>query len=418
VKDGLKYQELLKKYNKAKQTIADRDKEIEELKESSELFEKDQTFSKTISLFADLLPLVVTLVDLKGKCLYLNQFGLELSGYTDSDIIKGLSVQDILVNRADYETFLERVKSPYHKAGIPSGDEYLIKNKKGRRFYVLVYSQVIIVPKTGPVVLGILVNHTNYRKVSEEYIKAEQKLREINIAKDKFFSIIAHDLKNPFNAILGFADLLLTGIEKTSTDQLKNYISIMQKSASKGLALLENLLKWSMNQTNKIEFKRTSFDLSELLLENIDFIGEKAAIKGINIDCNCEEGIFVNADKNMIDTVLRNLLSNAVKFTRANGKVVITLKLLAKKQGKDTSEVHVTVADNGIGIEEKDLKKLFRIDAQFSTQGTSFEQGTGLGLVLCSDFIDKHSGEIWVDSVVGQGSQFHFTIPFLETQNE
>ena len=413
MKESLTYKELLKKYTEARQIIADRDNEIKELKESVRLFDKDQTFNKTISLFADLLPIVVTLIDLEGKCLYLNQFGLDLAGYSNSDIANGLSVKDILVNGEDFEAFLKRVQSPYDKAGIPSGNEYLIKSKKGRRFYVLVFSQIIIVPQIGPTVLSILVDHTNYRKVSEEYIKVEQKLREVNAAKDKFFSIIAHDLKNPFNAILGFADLLMSDIEKIPKEQVKNYISIVHKSAGKGLNLLENLLSWSMNQTNKIEFKRSSFDLSELLFENIDFIEEKAAIKGITIDCNCEKRLFMNADKNMIDTVLRNLLSNAVKFTRANGKVVVTAELLNRKENDSLHEVHVTVADNGIGIEEKDLKKLFRIDAQYSTQGTSFEQGTGLGLMLCSDFIDRHNGEIWVDSVVGKGSQFHFTIPFV-----
>ncbi|NJO91427.1 MAG: HAMP domain-containing histidine kinase [Chloroflexia bacterium] len=266
--------------------------------------------------------------------------------------------------------------------------------------------------------MGVLVDHSNYRKVSDEYIKAEQKLREINTAKDKFFSIIAHDLKSPFNAILGFANLLLTDLERATPEQFRSYISIIHKSANKGLTLLENLLKWSMSQTNKMKFKKSPFDLSELLSENIDFVGEKAAMKGIEIDCICDGKIQVDADKNMIDTVLRNLLSNAVKFTRANGKVVVTVKIVGKKKKAEPLKVHVTVADNGIGIEEKDLKKLFRIDSQFSTQGTAFEQGTGLGLILCNEFINKHEGEIWVDSVVGQGSQFHFTIPLEKTEKK
>jgi two-component system sensor histidine kinase/response regulator len=418
VNEELSYDELLKKYQEAKELIEEKDKEIKELKNSTGLFGADNTFNTAISLFADLLPLVITLIDLEGNCVYLNQFGLSLSGYTSKDVEQGLHVKDILVNESDYQVFLDRVDSPYQKVGIPSGDEYLIKNKKGEKFYMLIFSQVIIVPQKGPLVMGVLVDHSNYRKVSDEYIKAEQKLREINAAKDKFFSIIAHDLKSPFNAILGFADLLLTDFEKVTTEQFKNYVSIIHKSAGKGLILLENLLKWSLSQTNKIKFKKSNFDLSELLFENIDFIGEKAAIKGIDIDCVCDEKIEVDADKNMIDTVLRNLLSNAVKFTRANGKVVVTVKIIGKKKKTEPSKVHVTVADNGIGIEEKNLKKLFRIDGQFTTQGKAFEQGTGLGLILCNEFINKHEGEIWVDSVVGQGSQFHFTLPLEKTETK
>ncbi len=418
VNEELTYDELLKKYQEAKKLIKEKDKEIEELKNSGGLFGTDNTFNTAISLFADLLPLVITLIDLDGKCVYLNQFGLSLSGYTTKDVEQGLNVKDILANEADYQVFLKRVESPYQQVGVPAGDEYLIKNKRGEKFYMLVFSQVIIVPQKGPLVMGVLVDHSNYRKVSDEYIKAEQKLREINAAKDKFFSIIAHDLKSPFNAILGFADLLLTDHETVNPKQFKNYISIIHKSANKGLVLLENLLKWSMSQTNKIIFKKSNFDLSELLYENIDFVGEKASIKGIEIDCICDSKIEVDADKNMIDTVLRNLLSNAVKFTRANGKVAVTVKIVKKKKKTETSKVHVTVADNGIGIEEKDLKKLFRIDSQFSTQGTAFEQGTGLGLILCNEFINKHEGEIWVDSVVGQGSQFHFTLPLDKTEKK
>ncbi len=416
--EELTYDELLKKYQEAKYLIEKKDKEIEELKNSTGLFGVDNTFNKAISLFADLLPLVITLLDLEGNCIYLNQFGLSLSGYTSEDVENGLHVKDILVNESDYQVFLNKVESPYQMVGIPTGDEYLIKNKKGKKFYMLIFSQVIIVPQKGPLVMGVLVDHSNYRKVSDEYIKAEQKLREINASKDKFFSIIAHDLKSPFNAILGFADLLLSDMENAAKEQFENYISIIRKSASKGLTLLDNLLKWSMSQTNKIKFKKLPFDLSELLYENIDFVGEKAAIKGIEIDCICENKIEVDADKNMIDTVLRNLLSNAVKFTRANGKVVVTVKIVEKNKNTEPAKVHVTVADNGIGIEEKDLKKLFRLDSQFSTQGTAFEQGTGLGLILCNEFINKHEGEIWVDSVVGQGSQFHFTLPLEKAKNK
>ena len=366
VNEEFTYTELLKKYQETKKLLEEKNKEIEELSKPVTLFGDDNNFSNTIGLFADLLPLVITLVNLDGKCIYLNQFGLNLSGYTPVDIEQGLYVKDILVNESDYELFLKRVESSYEKIGIRFEDEYLIKTKLGEEFVVLFFSQVIIIPHTGPHVLGVLVDHTHYRKVKQEHTEKEQKLREMNAAKDKFFSIIAHDLKSPFNSILGFADLLLGDCDNLPKEQLKSYISIIQKSAQKGATLLEKLLNWSMSQTDKIEFKRNAFDLTELLLDNIDFIQEKAAGKGIKIDCSCDDKLIVDADKNMIDTILRNLLSNAVKFTRANGKVMVTAKFDSKKSKSENTMVQVTVADNGIGIEEKHLKKLFNIDTQFT----------------------------------------------------
>ncbi|NJO91426.1 MAG: PAS domain S-box protein [Chloroflexia bacterium] len=133
------YDELLKKYLEAKKQIEEKDREIEELKNSTGLFGADNTFNTAISLFADLLPLVISLIDLDGNCVYLNQFGLSLSGYTNKDVEQGLHVKDILVNESDYQVFLERVESPYQKVGIPSGSEYLIKNKKGEKFYMLIF---------------------------------------------------------------------------------------------------------------------------------------------------------------------------------------------------------------------------------------------------------------------------------------
>lgn len=404
------YEELLIRCKRAELMINEQNKLIEELQYSNILFDTRFKPHKLLADFADMLPIAITLVDFKGDCLYLNKFGRALSGYSHEDISKGLNVKDILANPEDIEAFTNKVSQSPEDTDNNKGEEFLVKSKDGKFFYVLIYSQIILNEDNKAALLGVLVDHTYYREVGEKYMTAEIKLRQMNAAKDRFFSIIAHDLKNPYNAILGFSELILGNIKSYSIEQISNYVNIMHKSATKGLLLLDNLLKWSMSQTGKLGFQLSRVNISELLSESIDFVSEKAAIKGIKINTICSESLMVSCDKNMIDTVLRNLLTNAIKFTRANGAIEVQI-INYESNEKESNHIHVTVSDNGIGILEKDKKKLFRVDTLFSTQGTAFEQGTGLGLLLCQDFIHKHDGQIWVESEPGKGSKFHFTIP-------
>jgi signal transduction histidine kinase/ligand-binding sensor domain-containing protein len=238
----------------------------------------------------------------------------------------------------------------------------------------------------------------------DELEKVNAHLKELNSTKDRFFSIIAHDLKNPFGTILGFAEILMMNYEKITDEKRKDFISIIFKSSQNLFNLLENLLLWSRSQTNSIRFEPVNFNLNVLIDENISLLQEMYQNKSIELIFNSSDKFDVFADRNMISTVIRNLLSNAIKFTRNNGKISISLI-------KEVTQVTVSVSDNGMGMTEAEAAQLFKVDVHHSREGTAGETGTGLGLLLCKEYIDKHQAKIWVESTVGKGSTFYFTVP-------
>lgn len=236
-----------------------------------------------------------------------------------------------------------------------------------------------------------------------------RELHDLNATKDKFFSIIAHDIKNPFNAILGFSELLIENYKEWPDVQKLEIIDLINSSSKNLYQLLENLLQWSRSQRGIIEFNPEKIELTGILSSVTDIMKGNAEAKNINLSVIIpENGLAVHADRQMLDTIVRNLISNALKFTNSGGKV----QIIAEKSGEF---VNVKVTDNGVGI-RSDLKdKLFKIDSNQTTYGTENETGTGLGLILVKEFVDRHGGKIGVDSVVGEGSTFHFTIPLAKS---
>ncbi|NBC83170.1 MAG: response regulator [Bacteroidetes bacterium] len=232
-------------------------------------------------------------------------------------------------------------------------------------------------------------------------------LSELNATKDKFFSIIAHDLKNPFNTLLGFSELLMTNLSNYSSSELEEFIGIIHQTSKNAYALLENLLEWSRSQTGRIKFQPDKLDMKLLVESTLQTVQNNALKKNITLLNQIKHPGTAFADENMIKTVIRNLLSNAIKFTDNEGEIKVYSKT-------EDNLIYITISDNGVGIKEKDLEKLFRIDVNHSTVGTENEMGTGLGLILCKEFIVKNGGEIWVESEYGKGSQFTFTLPIHE----
>ncbi len=226
-----------------------------------------------------------------------------------------------------------------------------------------------------------------------------RELKELNATKDKFFSIIAHDLKNPFNTLMGFAELLSTNINSYGKNKIEDFINIILQTSRNTYLLLENLLEWARSQTGGLEITPARIDISDLIDENIDLVCNNASGKKLKIINNVSKDARVYADPNMVHTIIRNLLSNAIKYTNPGGKIEISSKI-------QNSYLEITVSDSGIGIKPENLNKLFRIDENFSTKGTADETGTGLGLILCKEFVEKNEGEIWVKSIYGQGSDF------------
>jgi len=234
--------------------------------------------------------------------------------------------------------------------------------------------------------------------------KAELELKELNASKDKFFSIIAHDLKNPFNSIIGFSEMLTDEIGSGDQSAMENYARMINDSAVQTLRLLENLLEWANSQTGKIGFNPVQVNLSTLFREEFSVLKDIAAGKNIKLSSSFPENLIVVADRNMIKTILRNLISNAIKFTHKGGNVEVIVRI-------DQEKVEFSVSDNGVGMNKENLAKLFRIDSNLSTRGTQNEKGTGLGLFLCKEFVEQHGGNIWAESEQGKGSTFSFTIP-------
>lgn len=245
---------------------------------------------------------------------------------------------------------------------------------------------------------------TLQRQTLEALRRSETRYRELNMMKDKFLSIIAHDLKNPFNAIIGFSDLLKDRIEAKDYQEVGRFAGIIHESSKRVLDLLTNLLEWSRSQTGKIEFNPEYFDITKLIYEVTSLMEDSAHQKSITILNTIPRKFIVNADSGMISTVVRNLISNAIKFTEPGGMITIEAR-------KTATDLVVTIKDTGIGIQKEALEKLFRIGESYSTSGTAKEKGTGLGLILCKEFIDKHGGKIWAESLIGAGSAFSFSLP-------
>lgn len=241
---------------------------------------------------------------------------------------------------------------------------------------------------------------------TQELTNLNIKLNELNATKDKFFSIIAHDLKNPFNSLIGYSDLLLLNAENITLEKVKRYAELMNGSAKDAYNLLGNLLEWSRIQTGKIESHPVKIKPLELINE-IKFLYEPLALaKEINLEVTIKKEDTAFADKEMIKTILRNLITNAIKFTYPNG----TVEISTLKKGEF---MLFTISDNGCGIEPNHVQKLFNIDSKLSKNGTSNEKGTGLGLILCKEFIEMNGGEIYVESQLEKGSIFTFSLPTL-----
>ncbi len=251
----------------------------------------------------------------------------------------------------------------------------------------------------------VLTQEIEERKAIQKNLEqSEGKLRQMIDTKDKFFSIVAHDLKNPFNTLVGFTELLMHNADLMPKEKIRNFYQLIHNAAHRSHSLLENLLEWSRAQTGSLKWEPESFDFFRVVESNVLLLQSTAEQKHISLISDVTEGTMVFADFNMILTVVRNFISNALKFTQAGGRVRITATM-------QDEHVVVKVADTGVGIAPEDMAKLFRMDIRHTTEGTSHEKGTGLGLLLCKEFIEKNKGQISIESELGVGTRFVFTLP-------
>jgi len=246
--------------------------------------------------------------------------------------------------------------------------------------------------------------HLTIRKLQQQLEIQNARLRELNESKDTFLSMISHDLRSPFSSLRGLIQLAAENIEGWSKDKIEDTIRLLSNSTDNLHALIENLLTWSRIQRGVIEFQPQTIDLRKIILQDIELFTPIAEQKNIHLHSLIEKELSAYGDVNMVDAVIRNLISNALKFTYSEGSVKITVS-------KDKHSVKIAVTDDGIGLSQNNILKLFRIDARYKQLGTDREKGTGLGLILCKEFIEKNGGEFGVESVPEQGSTFFFTLP-------
>lgn len=242
------------------------------------------------------------------------------------------------------------------------------------------------------------------KKSEEEILNYVQQLKEINATKDRFFSFISHDLRGPFSSLLGFSEMMLEDFENLPREELKKYLEIINATSKNLYNLLSNLLQFSRFQTGRIHFNPVMSDIGELVGKNCDLLSGNALKKGIRLSKDIAGGETVFIDEDMISSAIQNLITNAVKFTPKNGKINVR----CIKEGK---EVVVSVSDTGLGMDKDTLNKLFHIELIHSTSGTEKEPGTGLGLILTKEFIEKNNGRLSVQSTPGEGSTFSFRLP-------
>jgi signal transduction histidine kinase len=320
--------------------------------------------------------------------------------------------QDILFNR-NYHEAKKSIMNPIHEfiSMVENRTQQKIEkySRKNRLYLYTIITltlslSIISIDAFFQIKNKIILHMEELIQAKEETIITEGNLKEINATKDKLFSIIGHDLRSPFNTIIGFSELLAENIESYTLKQTKEFLRQIYLSSLSSLYLLDNLLNWAKTQTGQIIFYPEKFSLKTIVKEIINIANTNANLKEITIKDSTKEDIQVYADKNMLRTVFRNLISNAIKFSNIKGNIVINAIRIE-------GDIHISVADDGIGMSEEVARHIFELKANNIHLGTAKEKGSGLGLLICNDFIHLHGGKIWVESELGKGSKFSFSLP-------
>lgn len=365
---------------------------------ADEFLKSDETFRQLIKNSFDML----VLLDADGVQRYVSESCKKILGYKPEELTN-ISVIDSMIHPDDQAKTKQGLEDIV-KHSKHGGTQYRHLHKNGEWVYLEAFgNNQLHNPAIRSVVLNV--RDITERKKAEKALKeSETRLNELIAAKDRFFSIIGHDLKNPFSGILGFSELLIDQLQKREYDNALEFAQMIQHSSKRVMDLLNNLLAWAQSQSGRTKYNSEYFDVDEIADEVIDLLRDYSRQKSISLTNKIPPGTSIYADKSMITLVLRNLVSNGIKFTQPGGIINV-------ESEKSENEMTISVTDNGVGISKEILKHLFQIDKNHSSKGTYNETGTALGLLLCKDFVEMHGGKIWAESELDKGSKFIFTIP-------
>ena len=346
-------------------------------------------------------------VDNKLKQIFYTSAVEKITGYPNKNFIDDPKLWLRIIHPNDRENMVTKLRRVF-KDPVRNTEEfeYRVIHKLGNIVWIKNKLNLLRDEK-GEIqkIYGLISDITLNKKSEEEVKKSTEELKVLNESKDRFISIVSHDLRTPFSSILGFTDLLLTDSNLKDDKQIE-YVTYIQESARSMLSLVNSLLDWTRLQTGRISFEPERINAGSIITKSIQMLSGAALQKNINLVSDIEEEVYVHADENLLLQVFNNIVSNAIKFTKDGGSIVISAMPLASK-----IEVQFKVKDSGIGIKEEDIQKLFSVDSKYTTEGTSGEKGSGLGLSLCKEIVLKHGGEISVNSEYGKGTEFLFTIP-------
>jgi PAS domain S-box-containing protein len=336
----------------------------------------------------------------------------KITGYSNDVFINDKNLWVRIIHPSDVEGTLSDLKSFYRDSRKASNElEYRIINNLGN--IVWIKNKINVLRNNdGEIqkIFGLVSDITLSKRGEEELLKSTNELKALNETKDRFISIISHDLRTPFSSILGFTDMLLSD-RNMSEDKQIQYISFIQESSRNMLSLVNSLLDWTRLQTGRIAFEPQRINSNYIVNKAIQMLSGVALQKNINLVSDLSSEVYVHADEHLLLQIFNNLISNAIKFTDQGGNITISSAPLVKYR-----QVQFKVRDNGVGIKEEDIPKLFKVDTKYTTNGTSGEKGSGLGLSLCYDIVKKHGGDIAVKSEYGLGTEFIFTIPVSSTK--
>lgn len=325
---------------------------------------------------------------------------------SDESLLYDSQISDNLIRKDEPNLYL---KLPMEF----NGKKWTLEFTENNENLSVLHGETLIVLTSG-IIISILLFAMSLALINANFhmrqiFMLNKQLEKINTDKDRFITVLGHDLRSPFNILLGYSEVLSEDIHKLDIDEIEKQVNYLKKAAHNTYNLLEDILLWARTQSEKIPFNPQKISFADICKNIFETLIPNANAKKITIDYPAADGITVFADINMLKTIMRNLVSNAIKYTNNYGAIKISAN-------ENSGNVIISVSDNGIGIAPGNMKKLFDLSQVFTTKGTSAETGTGLGLIICKEFVEKHGGKIWVESELGKGSKFMFTLPIITGQ--